>query len=65
MNKFDEENIKVTFGEEADFIIREIKTVINTNKKLGRNIFTNENMASGWLTKKKNGQTIFTPKVFK
>ena len=65
MNKFDEENIQITFGEEADFIIREIKTVITTNKILGRNTFTNQNMGSGWLTRKKNGQTIFTPKIFK
>tara|TARA_R100001369_G_scaffold3295_3_gene10435 strand:+ start:130 stop:327 length:198 start_codon:yes stop_codon:yes gene_type:complete len=65
MNNFDEENIKITFGEQAAFIIREIKTVIATNKILGKNTFANANMSSGWLTKKKNGQTIFTPKVYK
>ena len=64
MNKFDEENIKIKFGEEANFIIREIKTVLATNKILGRNTFVNANMSSGWLTKKKGGQLIFTHKEF-
>ena len=65
MNNFDEENIKITFGEQSVSIIREIKTVIATNKILGKNTFANANMSSGWLTKKKNGQTIFTSKIFK
>ena len=65
MNTFIEENIKINFGEQADRIIREIKLELWFKKQLGKNAFTNSEIGSGWLTKKKNGQIIFTPKINK
>lgn len=57
--------IKSAYGEEADTIIREIKSAVSTNKILGKTYFANYELSSGWLTKKKSGQTVFTPKVYK
>ena len=46
-----------------------MKLIAQESKKIeilnADNTFANANMSSGWLTKKKNGQTIFTPKVYK
>ena len=60
-----ESTIKAEYGEEADAIIREIKNAVSINKVLGKTYFANYELSSGWLTKKKSGQTIFTPKLYK
>lgn len=60
-----ETTIKSAYGEEADAIIREIKSAVSINTILGKTYFANYELSSGWLTKKKTGQTIFTPKIYK
>tara|TARA_B100001063_G_C16659062_1_gene500009 strand:+ start:359 stop:568 length:210 start_codon:yes stop_codon:yes gene_type:complete len=64
MIKFIEEDIHQIFGEESESIIREIKIFLMTNNILGKKYFTKKDVGSGWLTKKRNGQLIFTPRIY-
>ena len=58
------DGIKAKFGEEAENIIREIKISLMTHSTLGKKSFANEDIGSGWLTKKRDGQLIFHHKKF-
>ena len=58
------DGIKAKFGEEAETIIREIKISLMTNSILGKKSFAKKDVGSGWLTKKRDGQLIFTHKKF-